>query len=187
MALARLIIVAAVLSCGCHPHVRLDPVDPRADAEERQRIYERLQPIDRGRGVYVTLAEDRVEPALDVEFLLLANGAKVYHADDLLPVVPVASTTARAGEDYAQWRAIDTLSSGVGVALVSTGAVVAAAAIPQSDDARVPAIVAVSFAATGIALRTVVGLIASSRMARARSVAFGNYGRDLRHHLLGAR
>jgi hypothetical protein len=76
-------LLAVVFSCtlfACRSHVALSAPQPSAPVAERVQAYDQL-PVGSYRSV---------------DYLQLANGARVYYPDDLLPIVPPDSPTAKA-------------------------------------------------------------------------------------------
>ncbi len=179
-----LLLSLLLTTFGCAPHVRLDPIDPAAELPRRQRAYDRLQPIGRGHDIYVKVVDDSVRHEIDTEKLRLAGGEVVHHPNDLLPVVDPDSATAAAALQYEKWQSIDTLSYVLAGTLLGASAGVAAASWPELRDGSMGAIWAVGgLAFSAVAVRTIFGLVSSSRMNRARREAFDAYPTDLREHL----
>jgi hypothetical protein len=77
-------------ACVDHAHLAPPPVDGSADA--RLAAYQALSP--RGYGSFQN------NHARDIGFLVLGDGTRVFHAEDLEPVVPAGSPTAVAGERH---------------------------------------------------------------------------------------
>lgn len=121
------LLVMVTMSPSCAPHVVLPAALPRAaPLRARRAQYEQLRPIDTetivrtggihsGGGTMSTRAT-------------LANGMRVYHSEDLLPLVGPnseswqRSETARTLETTSAWTAIGALPlSGLGVTFLLLG------------------------------------------------------------------
>ena len=91
------IVTGAALAAGCVPHARLTAPAASAPATERRGAYERLS--SRTRQDTITFATLwRLPVKRTTDFIVLGDGSRVYHAEDLLAVVPPDSPTARAAE-----------------------------------------------------------------------------------------
>jgi hypothetical protein len=116
-ALATMLVVA-----GCHGHVALNAPPAGSDAAERIAAFERLQ--SRGRMDLVRTQHGRtIEQS--AEFIVLADGRRVYHADDLIAVVGqdspagnAAAQSARARRKKIAWYTVGAAGMVVGVALL---------------------------------------------------------------------
>jgi hypothetical protein len=81
---AALLTVAVA---GCSPHVVLSAPPRNAPLADRQAAYRLLRPVSAAEISYSS------STSVDTE-LTLANGTTVYHAEDILPVVPADSASA---------------------------------------------------------------------------------------------
>jgi len=133
----RLLLLACGLS-ACQAHVTL--LAPRADAplEERVKAYQVLKPISSHELVLITTQGGMVTGTSSTpSYLQLNGGARVYHVEDLLPVLPPDSAAARAAEvsqsATTKLRTAQGIGVGLGgVALVVTAVVLASGpAIPN--------------------------------------------------------
>jgi hypothetical protein len=95
---ARWIAVVALVCACSKPHVMLPAVSPNMTPEQRVQMFDELHAIGENTttttscGVGAGAAcSTKIEKTL-----YLANGTRVYHPEDLLPVVGLDSITARA-------------------------------------------------------------------------------------------
>src|SRR5579862_8296022 len=88
----RTSVVAVMVSgCGAHAHVRLAAPPADAPAAVMLATYDRLHAVE-------IVAKHQRNGTVSDYALDLADGTRVDHAEDLLPVVDADSTTARAAE-----------------------------------------------------------------------------------------
>jgi hypothetical protein len=121
------ILTGAALSAGCVPHASLTAPAPGAPATERLGAYERLS--SRARQDTITVATLwRLPVRQTTDFIALGDGSRVYHAEDLLAVVPPDSPTARAAERSRRarkvshgWMGAVIAGSAVGLGLSAAG------------------------------------------------------------------
>src|SRR5262245_10442890 len=87
-------LLCLLAACVPKPHVRLEA--PRADAPSGERVaaYERLEPRVLDQTMIYDEHHNLVQSTNDS--LLLGDGQRIYHAEDLEPVVAANSLTARA-------------------------------------------------------------------------------------------
>lgn len=88
-----LALAGLVVSAGCRSHVPLRAPDPSASLEQRVDAYADLQIA--GQMDVITLQRG-VPVSRTADFLVLANGSRIYFPEDLLAVVAADSPTARA-------------------------------------------------------------------------------------------
>ena len=94
VALALLAAVPACFSNVPHPHQPLSAPAPGANDAERTAAYERL--FARADAETVLVARGTVV-AKSTDYIVLGDGTRVYHAEDLAAVVEPESPTARHG------------------------------------------------------------------------------------------
>lgn len=92
-------------ACGSEPHVGLNAPSARASFEERGRAYDQLKPLSMHE-THTTYLQggSPVGSERTTDYLQLADGRRVYHAEDILSVVPsdsAAATAALESESYA--------------------------------------------------------------------------------------
>jgi len=120
------LLVLAALSGACISHANLAPPPVDASGADRLAIYQQLAP--RGFGSFQNRRSN------DIGFLVLGDGTRVYFPEDLAPVVPAGSPTARAGRAHVgAWaRAKHWMKVG-GIAFASS-VIVPAVALATMDD-----------------------------------------------------
>jgi uncharacterized membrane protein YedE/YeeE len=131
------IVTSAALAAGCVPHASLTAPAARAPATERLGAYERLS--SRARQDTVTVATLwRLPVSRTTDFIALGDGSRVYHAEDLLAVVPPDSPTARAAERSRHARKVSHgwLGAVIAGTLVGTAFVYAGFASDDWDSAE---------------------------------------------------
>lgn len=113
------LLTTSVLLAGCMrgPHVQLSSPPASAPSEERLAAFENLQPQSTAGTVTVAGSQP---VAQTTDFIVLGDGRRVYHANDLVAVVPADSPTARAGRNSqaAQDRGDTWYKVALGIALV---------------------------------------------------------------------
>jgi hypothetical protein len=102
-----------IATAGCSPHVVLSAPPRNAPLADRQAAYRLLRPVSAAEISYSS------STSVDTE-LTLANGTTVYHAEDILPIVPADSASAA----YVR-RSLSKDSTGSVCVLVSTLSAVA--------------------------------------------------------------
>ncbi len=179
------IVTSAALAAGCVPHASLTAPAASAPATERVGAYERLS--SRARQDTITVATLwRLPVRRTTDFIALGDGSRVYHAEDLLAVVPPDSPTARAAERSRHARKLSHgwLGAVIAGTLVGTGLVYAG--IDDWDPAEdgLPALTWVGF---GFALAGSLSWIPQMYYARVSNdekvSAFATYNDSLRKQL----
>lgn len=94
-------MVGSVLSgsLGCHSHVQLSAPAATAPPHERLQAYQQLRPTQVRSVTTVATSGGGLFVSRQVTSLDLASKLRVYHPEDLLPVVPPQSATALAVKD----------------------------------------------------------------------------------------
>lgn len=177
----RCALLISVLT-ACNSHVRLTAPGPDAPLQERIEAHGRLAPLAAARALQAMVLPNGAVMASDrLNFLQLAGGQRVTHAEDLLPVVDADSPTAAAvaaGEE-AQVTAAALAGSGYSVAAVGAGLQFGAL---FTEDSAGMLWTGVGLAAAGL----IVGLVSTKYFRDAedeRESALILYERDLRAHL----
>src|SRR5687768_11634471 len=86
---------------GCHAHVQLRAPEATASPEERMQAFARLRPTAMQQTAHYQISRyGAVSYAgTSTDYLQLADGTRVYHAGDILPVVAPDSPSARSAEE----------------------------------------------------------------------------------------
>src|SRR5688572_4054989 len=94
------LVIATILTAGCHPHVQLQAPDTGAPPEVRMQAFAKLRPISMQQTAHYAVSRyGAVSYAgTSTDYMQLAGGTRVYHAEDILPVVTAGSAAARAAE-----------------------------------------------------------------------------------------
>jgi hypothetical protein len=130
--LRRLVsLLTLVTLIGCHAHVQLEAPSAGAPLPQRQAAYADLRPLS-SHGTITFRGAAHVSTTTD--YLQLAGGQRVYHAEDLLAVVPAGSPTATAAEASASSRSLATILRTVGVVTMLAGSGISLAGVADTDD-----------------------------------------------------
>lgn len=119
-ALALTGLVAMIGAAGCSAHVALRASKPNAPLKQRLAEYEEIKPATQVSKPYLY-----VMTAVERHFLLLADGRRVYHPEDLLTVVPPDSTTTRYVQRVQRLRRIQRWVGLASMAVTIAGATMA--------------------------------------------------------------
>lgn len=173
-------LMIAGLLLGCGGHVTLQAPAANAAESERLRAYERLRPIDRS-------VTRKSEPSPDLgkrnrtshrtDYIVLGNGQRVEHVQDLLPVVPSDSSMA---SDVRASSALGVLGTG----MIVVGIVAAAGAgvlVIAKPDEYPGGLTWGCAGASGLAFG--IGFGARVQSGHRASRAFTAYDHALRRHL----
>jgi hypothetical protein len=126
-----LVVVGSGLA-GCQAHVALQAPGASATLEERTKAYEQLRALSSHETLTVTTQYGvPIAATSEPTYLQLKNGARVYHPEDLLPVLPADSVAAKAAQESQSARQSRNTVIGVGVAIGVVG-VIAMVAIHAS-------------------------------------------------------
>jgi hypothetical protein len=123
-----LLLAGLVTTTGCQHHVKLRASGPSAPLKQRLAEYRQLKPLTQVRSPYLYLFS-----AVERHFLLLADGRRVYHAEDLLPVVRPDSPTARYIARVQRLRKIQFWVGLASMAATITGTVLAIVGFTGDD------------------------------------------------------
>jgi hypothetical protein len=96
IAAAVSLVAVGLTACSPPPHVRLEAPAPTASEAERIAAYERLFARADAR---TALVQNGQVTHVSQDYLILGDGTRVHHPDDLIPVVPAGSPTARHAAD----------------------------------------------------------------------------------------
>jgi hypothetical protein len=93
--------ISGLISFGCGgPHVQLSAPPANSPAEQRAAAYEQLRPLSMHETHTTYVRGGAVVGATrSTDYLQLNDGRRVYHAEDVLPVVPPSSPAATAAEE----------------------------------------------------------------------------------------
>ena len=129
------VVVLGYASSGCgYPHVVLSVPPESAPANERGRAYEQLKPLSMHE-THTTYYQGgaMVGASRTTDYLQLADGRRVYHAGDILSVVPPDSPSARAAlESQSRASTASTLTT-ISWILITVGGVIMIAPLLDSD------------------------------------------------------
>ncbi len=172
---------------GCYAHVDLEAPSVTADSRERLEAWERLNALEM-KETHITYVRNGIPigAARQTDYLQLAGGSRVYHPEDLRPVVAASSPTSAAIDGYESASAVATrvtiggaVFAGIGVGVALTGL-----ALGFDNDASLP------LAIGGAAAAAVGGLVAAfvsgpfrSEANDEKSTAFVTYNRALQDRL----
>jgi hypothetical protein len=171
--------MCAALTSGCLTHhVNLPRIPADPSPRERIAAYASYRPQP-GTEVYERTC-DRTGCTTQ-KLLLLANGTTVHEADDLLPLVPAGSETARAAKASARLRTTSHWFFLATAAALATGLVIMGSANMdgRDNDLKIGAAVLV----VGVGTSGALWLITGKRGERRRDEAFDHYERDLASNL----
>jgi hypothetical protein len=128
------LLVAPLLASACTaPHAHLRAPDSLAPGHERLAAYESLRPAAQSNTV---ILQGGTPVAQTTDYLVLGDGQRVHHAEDLESLVPADSPTARAARrsrEHKQKRSTWSLIT-MGVALVGASVVTYSLATMDSGD-----------------------------------------------------
>lgn len=86
------------LAAGCgHPHVRLEPPPPNLTPDQRVHAFHALKAVGAERIITTQCGQGGCTSS-EHNVLLLANGQRIHHPEDLVPVIPANSSAAVAVE-----------------------------------------------------------------------------------------
>lgn len=175
----------ALLLAACGPaHVQLATPPPSASVAERAATYEQLRPLGTSSQTDVIMTPNMLLVTQN-EFLQLADGTRVYHPDDLEPVIADDSATGRAIRDYREakassrrWRNGTLIAMAAGVAVATVGGIV----LSGDEDSGVgQGLFLTGGLVTIFSPLGLLGTIVPEREARdARRTAFFTYDASLR-------
>ncbi len=137
-----LAIPTLLFTVGCHAHVNLDAPTATASSRERLAAYERLRAISMHE-THITYMRGNVAVGAErrTDYLQLEGGERVYHPEDVRPVVREGSPTWRSIDDYeSSGNVITGLLIG-GFVAVGAGTAISTAALVTNDGDGVPPLV----------------------------------------------
>jgi len=165
-------IVAAGLSLlvACQSHVELRSLPANPTPAERVNAFNALRPVGMTRTINVRNGNE-VERTI-----VLANGEEIAHADDLLPVVPADSATAREARRYGRAnRRFKLAMLGFTVAAASGIYVFATADTDAAGRLEQPNKTLGGVLLVGAAVLLLSGGVYALRARAARDAAFASY------------
>lgn len=186
----ELVLSLAVCSaCATRPHIELEAPPTGAPFEERAEAYERNRPA--AATSLITINPSGGTAAQTTEFIVLGDGRRVYHAEDLAPLVPEGSATANAGQRSAEAYARGRTWSMVGWALIGAGAAFLSASfldagdVGEEDFGPNKALLMLGFGsvAGGLGAQGIAAFKYGHVFHDERVSAFTTYDRDLRARL----
>jgi hypothetical protein len=172
---------------GCHENIVLKAPNAGAPLSERQAAYERLRPISYHQ-THVTYVSGSTPVATEThtDYLQLADGTRIYLPEDILPVVPADSPSARAATRSESARNTSGILRGLGVVSFVVGAGVGLIPIvarePGSEFDPTPLYVGLGAIALGGILYLVGNGFATNANDEA-ATAYETYDGGLKQHL----
>lgn len=139
---ARTLLAAlSVTLAACNAHVQLPEAPGRGDPfPQRMAAYQQLRPSMLTTTTQLTMTRYGMVTGsyTTLNQLILANGAAVYHPEDLLPLVDAQSATAVAARESADERGVSNILVGsmIGASLLGTGLTLASFS-GSSDTGRI--------------------------------------------------
>lgn len=123
-----ILLASILLFCGCHKHVQLQVPPPvSAPVEERIQAYQQLKPLIH-REIYTVNGYGTSV----YHSLTLANGIKVYHPEDLIPVVGSDTQFSQYALKSVKETSISNFLMGTGLGVELLGSGIMIAGIPSS-------------------------------------------------------
>lgn len=184
-------LVATLATPACHGHVQLRAPLKQAPVEIRLDAYEKLRPLGYRQTTTTTYRGfTKVSESTTLDFLQLSNGVRVYHTDDLLPLLEpgsgayVAARDAESDATTASWL----LWGGAVVGLAGTALFAFGPHDePADDEFGGPSFSTTNYVGLGIATVGIGALVASIFVSKSaadeRRSAFVSYDDGLRRHL----
>lgn len=129
------VVVLGMTSSACgYPHVMLNAPAESAPIEERGRAYEQLKPLSMHE-THTTYYQGgaMVGASRTTDYLQLADGRRVYHAEDILNVVPADSPSARAARESDSRASTASTYTTISWILITVGGVIMIAPLLDSD------------------------------------------------------
>ncbi|MFZ5893065.1 MAG: hypothetical protein ACOY0T_18540 [Myxococcota bacterium] len=171
-------IAVALCASGCARHVTLKAPDSSAAPEVRMKAYEELAPDSLRVATYIS----KYGSSTSVDSLRLNDGRRVYHAEDLVPVIDPRSKAAADIVEMEEEASKARYTFWGGMAAVVAGSVLMIADLAGSEKRGVP-----FYAGAGLGIGGVIAIPISSMFGRqaneARGNAFLHYDEGLRQRL----
>lgn len=167
-----------MLGSGCGPaHVHLTPLPPNPDPAQRVALYQQYRPT----AVITTALVNCIGSCQpETEGLVLGNGMKVQHPEDVLPLFSPDSSTARAASRLASAHRRQNLWTAAFIGGLSVGGGLSIDGHVNGNASEQVAGVALVVAALGC----LVGDYVEGRgMRENQEAVYGNYDRDLAREL----
>ena len=143
---------------GCQGHVTLSAPPRSASLHERVQSYTQLRPLSMHE-THITYLSGGVPTgaARRTDYLQLANGQRIYYAEDILPVVDSASPAAVAAKEAESARDTGNTLFGVGIGGIVVGPTVMMLPLitGDTDDGKVnqtPLLVGAAISLAGVAV-----------------------------------
>lgn len=181
---------AAVFS-GCIGHVQLPQAPPRnAPYPVRVQAYNAFRPLSLQYTTTVSYSRYGMSSNTVASGLLLANGANVFHPEDLLPMAGVDSPTANAVREMEGARSTANILAWSGVGASVAGAALATAGFlsllgssSSGNGAAIPLLVSGSVLTLGGSITIIVGTGFNAAAHRHRESSYQLYDQSLRLNL----
>jgi hypothetical protein len=137
MRTALLVGVGLLLLPGCAEHLELRAPPASAPTSERVGAYNELRGLSYHETTVTTVGTIGAATSHSTDYMQLANGGRVYYPEDLLPVVPEDSPSARAAHASRSKRDTAGMLTLGSVLSVAAGAVLVILPITQSDGGHI--------------------------------------------------
>ncbi|MEM9192341.1 MAG: hypothetical protein AAGF12_24415, partial [Myxococcota bacterium] len=187
--IAWLLLVSLVPLVGCRGHVQLSAPDRTAPLQARVQAYEELRPtlLQQTQNYHVGAFGAVSRGLRTTDYIITNGGERVYHPEDLLPVVDPDSPTAIAAEESDAKKATAAWLAPLFVGSIAAGAAVALTPYIVAEDVTevgfIPLIVGIAIILVG-GLGTGIPMLLIRQSAEDdAATAFATYGRSLREHL----
>lgn len=177
----------ATSTVACHPHVELRAPEAGAPGPERVKAYESIHARS-SKETHITYVNEYgtvVDAARRVDYLQLADGQRVYHPEDLMPVLASESSAYSAADRSRKNMSTARVLNGVGWGTVGVGGAVMVGGVATADYASTDtgALMTPLIIGGGIMLAGVVMTLVSSGFARKamdeKATAFEMYNEGL--------
>jgi hypothetical protein len=128
-------VALSLILVGCEPHQQLNAPPATASEAERLAAYGKLQPLSmHSTDITYLRGGVAVGHEREVDYLQIADGRRVYHAEDILPVVAEDSPAATAAKRSSSKRQLGDALYWGGVAALTAGAVLFLTPLFLEDD-----------------------------------------------------
>jgi hypothetical protein len=169
------LLLLALTAC-LKPHAALLAPPPGASAEERVKAYESHRPRGESKSSVVQEGDAVAERT---DYLILGDGTRIYHPEDLTPLVAAESRTAQSAARSKDATEQLTLIAYIGAAVTIAGVAVMAVGGTDSD---------LFYPGLGASLLGVGGVVGAGiyywpTINDERTSAFSTYEDDLRKQL----
>jgi hypothetical protein len=174
-AVVVVLVLFALLGCGGKPRVSLHPPLPTLQAEQRVLQFQALRRGAEGAEVVTTCGRGGCTTK-QTEVLILRNGAQIWYAEDLLPVLPAESAAASAAREVASARRSMKRTGRIGMLMFVGGFVASMVGFANENDPLMYSGLAVTLGGLGAGAYT---FVYERRISRKTREAFDHYDEGL--------